>query len=225
MHKPSVIQEIISEAGLLPLFFHPDKETSKALLLAVYEAGVRAVEYTNRGPQALDNFSHLRAYADDLLPGLQLGIGTIKDAKAAKAFLKAGADFVISPGLEEAVGEITQKAHRLWIPGCMTVTEIMRAEAAGAKMIKLFPGNLLGPSFVSAIKEIFPGMQFMPTGGVELEKTNLEAWFGAGVVAVGMGSRLFRKDQVEAGNFAAIRFETKLALDYIKEIKHARKNR
>ena len=81
----------------------------------------------------------------------------------------------------------------LWVPGCMTPTEIIKAEHLGAKMVKLFPGNILGPAFLSAIKELFPNLFFMPTGGVDLDKENISGWFKAGVCAVGMGSKLISK--------------------------------
>ncbi|OZA63813.1 MAG: hypothetical protein B7X72_09815 [Sphingobacteriia bacterium 39-39-8] len=107
----------------------------------------------------------------------------------------------------------------LWVPGCMTPTEIIQAETMGARMIKLFPGNILGPGFLSAIKEIFPGLLFMPTGGVELDKDNIGAWFKAGVCAVGMGSKLITKQLLEEQNYQQIATDTVKALEIIKSIK------
>src|SRR5205085_7132898 len=126
---------------------------------------------------ALDNFYSLRKQADKKWPGLQLGIGTIKTKKQAKKFIEAGADFIICPTINEEVGEVVQDAKLLWIPGCMTATEIAVAESAGATLVKIFPGNILGPSYVSAIKDLFPDLLFMPTGGVEAEENNLKGWF------------------------------------------------
>jgi 2-dehydro-3-deoxyphosphogluconate aldolase/(4S)-4-hydroxy-2-oxoglutarate aldolase len=107
----------------------------------------------------------------------------------------------------------------LWVPGCMTPTEIIQAETMGARMIKLFPGNILGPGFLSAIKEIFPGLLFMPTGGVELDKDNIGGWFKAGVCAVGMGSKLITKQLLEAQNYEQIAIDTVKALEIVKSIK------
>ena len=209
----------IEEQGVLPLYFHPDATVSVEVLKALYAAGIRAVEYTNRGEEALENFKLLKETRDQELPELLLGIGTIKRKKEAKAFMKAGADFIIAPGMIEEVAETVLKEEMVWIPGCMTTTEIIRAEDAGAKLIKLFPGNLLGPSFVSAIKELFPGLKFMPTGGVEVSRDNLTGWFKSGVVAVGMGSKLITKEVLEKREYETLITKTKEAMALVKEVR------
>lgn len=209
----------IAEQGMLPLYFHADPSVSVEVLKALYAAGIRSVEYTNRGEAALENFKLLKETRDRELPELLLGIGTIKRKKDAKAFIKAGADFIIAPGMIEEVAETVHKEDMLWIPGCMTTTEIIRAEDAGAKLVKLFPGNLLGPSFVSAIKELFPGLYFMPTGGVEVNKENLTAWFKSGVVAVGMGSKLITKDILEKKDYEQLINKTKEAITLVQEVR------
>ncbi len=219
MDKRTAITETISKQRLLPLFFHADVQISMDVLKSLYGAGCRVIEYTNRGSEALKNFGQLRKICDAELEGMYLGAGTIKDASAASAFIQAGADFLVSPGLAEDVFDITYSEKILWIPGCMTVTEIMKAEQFGLQMVKLFPGSLLGASFVKAIKEIFPDMFFMPTGGVELEKENLAEWFHAGVGAVGMGSKLITKKILEKKDFAKLTALTKGALAIIESIK------
>ena len=153
---------------------------------ALYDAGIKTVEYTNRGENALSNFSVMKKMLDADLPGLHLGIGTIKNKEQAKQFIDAGADYIICPSMNEEVASITHDAGLLWIPGCMTATEIAAAENAGATLVKIFPGSLLGPGYIHAIKDLFPGLKFMPTGGVEAEKKNLQSWFASGVVAVGI---------------------------------------
>lgn len=212
----------IAEQGVLPLYFHPDATVSVEVLKALYAAGIRAVEYTNRGEAALDNFKLLKETRDKELPELLLGIGTIKRKKEAKAFIKAGADFIIAPGIIEEVAETVHKEEMVWIPGCMTTTEIIRAEDAGAKLIKLFPGNLLGPAFVSAIKELFPDLLFMPTGGVEVNKENLTGWFKAGVAAVGMGSKLITKEILEKKDYEQLINKTKEAIALVNEVRNAK---
>ncbi len=177
MSKKSEILKLIPEQGVLPLFFHKDVEVSKNVLKALYEAGVRTIEYTNRGEAALVNFKELVALRDAELPGLYLGIGTIKNAETAELFVAAGADYLISPGLIPEVAAVADKHGLLWVPGAMTPSEIIAAENLGASFVKLFPGNILGPGFVSAIKELFPKLLFMPTGGVELEEGNLKGLF------------------------------------------------
>src|SRR3981081_1043967 len=155
MDKKSQIMKLIPEQGLLPLFFYKDAEVSIEVLRALYSAGNRSVEYTNRGEAALNNFKKMRKVCDQELKGMWLGAGTIKNVDSAKAFIDAGADYLISPGLVKSVAKFADHHHMLWIPGCMTPSEIIRAEQRGAKMIKLFPGNLLGPAFLSPVKELF----------------------------------------------------------------------
>jgi 2-dehydro-3-deoxyphosphogluconate aldolase/(4S)-4-hydroxy-2-oxoglutarate aldolase len=177
------------------------------------------VEYTNRGSEALKNFEKLKEVSEQELPGMVLGAGTIKDAAMAGRFIGAGADFLVSPGLAEDVFDVAYSEKVLWVPGCMTATEIIKAEQFGLQLIKLFPGNLLGPSYVQAIREIFPGLLFMPTGGVEIQQANLKSWFDAGVCAVGMGSKLISKSVLESGDYRSISALTSEALDIIRAIR------
>lgn len=219
MEKKDFLLSIIPQQGILPLYYYKDTTVSIEVLKALYSAGIRAVEYTNRGESALQNFKALRKTCDTELKGMYLGIGTIKNAAMARTFIDAGTDYIICPGLVEEVAAEANKQNMLWIPGCMTPSEIIKAEALGARMIKIFPGNILGPGFVSAIKEIFPGLLFMPTGGVEPDKDNIAAWFNAGVCAVGMGSKLISRTLLEAKNYAQITAATKELLSIIHAIK------
>ena len=203
----------------MPLFYHDSAETSVEVLKVLYESGIKAVEYTNRGDNALDNFTAMRKVVDDEMPGMHLGAGTIKTDADAELYVAAGADFIVCPVLNVEVGIIVHKAGLLWIPGCMTMTEIIRAENLNAKLVKLFPGSLLGPSYVMVVKEIFPDLLVMPTGGVELEKENLQAWFKSGVCAVGMGSKLISKFVLKNEDYNEITKLTTIALDFIKDIK------
>ncbi len=219
MDKKTEILRLIPEQGVLPLFFYKDPEVSVEVLKALYSAGIRSVEYTNRGEAALNNFKKMRQVCDSELKGMYLGVGTIKNAKAAQDFIDAGADYIISPGLVEDAAKVADANNMLWVPGCMTPSEIIRAEQLGAKMVKLFPGNILGPSFLSAIKELFPNLLFMPTGGVEAEKENLSGWFKAGVCAVGMGSKLITKAALENKDYEGIKTSTIKSLQLIKEVR------
>lgn len=219
MDKKSEILKLIPEQGVLPLFFYKDTQVSIEVLKALYSAGIRSVEYTNRGEAALTNFREMRKVCDTELEGMYLGVGTIKNAETARAFIEAGADYIISPGLVEDAIKVAEENGLLWVPGCMTPTEIIRADQLGAKMVKLFPGNLLGPSFLSAIKELFPNLLFMPTGGVEVEKENLAGWFKAGVCAVGMGSKLITKSALENRDYEGIKTSTLKSLDLIREVR------
>lgn len=224
MDKRSEIIDTLTTQGLMPLFFNADEEVSKEVLKALYHSGVRIVEFTNRGEAALANFKILKALALSEMPGLFLGIGTIKNQHQANLFIDAGADFLVSPALAEDVFDAAYNSKTLWIPGCMTVTEILKAENFGLTLVKLFPGNVLGPAFVSAIKDLFPQMQFMPTGGVDTTAENISQWFSSGVCAVGMGSKLITSSFIESKNYEGITNNTKTVLDIIHTIKTVNKN-
>lgn len=219
MEKKEELLKRIPEQGILPLYFDKDEEVSIEVLRALYQAGIRMVEYTNRGEAALQNFKKMCEVRDKEFKDLYLGIGTIKNKQMAETYIKTGADFIVCPGLIEEVAHIADEHQMLWIPGCMTPSEIIRAENMGAKMIKLFPGNTLGPEFMSAIKALFPDLMFMPTGGVSLEKENIEGWFKAGVSAVGMGSKLVTKSLLQEKNYSKIQELTKQAIETVKEAK------
>jgi len=217
--KSAQVSEAIIAQGMLPLYFNPDETVSVDVLKAIYKAGVKAVEYTNRGEAALSNFRKLVAVRNEQMPGILLGVGTIKNMQQAKDYLEAGADFLVSPGFVPDVATYAVANDIFYAPGCMTPTEIIAAENAGIKFIKLFPGNLLGPEFLSGIKEIFPKLLFMPTGGVDTTRDNIEGWFKAGVCAVGMGSKLISKKLMETKDYAAIQKSTEEVIALIQSIK------
>lgn len=208
----------IKAQRMLPLFYHQDKDVSLKTIEALYKAGIRVIEFTNRGEQAFGVFEFIKKKAISEFPGLLLGIGTIKNAEAAKSFIGIGADYIICPSMNPDVAKVTHAAGLQWIPGCMTPTEIAAAELNGASLVKLFPGNLLGPGFVSAVKDLFPHLAFMPTGGVEAEESNLRAWFKAGVAVVGMGSKLVSKELVEGRKFDELEANTREAMAMIAKI-------
>ncbi|MFT3980595.1 MAG: bifunctional 4-hydroxy-2-oxoglutarate aldolase/2-dehydro-3-deoxy-phosphogluconate aldolase [Ferruginibacter sp.] len=218
MDKRTAIIKTLKEQRILPLYYHNDVAVCIALMQHLYKAGVRLIEFTNRGEHALENFKQMKAAAEQL-EGLYIGIGTIKDEFAAESFIEADADFLISPALAEEVYDAAYSNKILWIPGCMTPTEILKAETMGINLVKLFPGNVLGPGYVSAIKDLFPNMMFMPTGGVETSRENLSEWFASGVVAVGMGSKLITKQLLEEKNYEAIEKSTAEVLHTIQSIK------
>lgn len=217
IHSKHII-DAIKQQGLLPLFYHEDPSCCIQVVQALYDADIRVVEFTNRGSNALDNFKQLLAARQQQWPGMLLAIGTIKNAKEADAYLDAGADFIICPGTIREVAMQVQERGYLWVPGAATPTEIIQAEAWGASMVKLFPGNILGPSFVSAVKELFPAISFMPTGGVEKGVDNLQAWFKAGVAAVGVGSKLITKELLANRDFARIKEDTIQMMKTIQSI-------
>jgi len=219
MHTSKQITEAIIAQGILPLYFNSSEAISLEVLKAIYNAGIKAVEYTNRGEAALSNFKQMVALRNATMPGLLLGVGTIKNMQHATDYLAAGADFLVSPGFVPDVALHCVANDIFYAPGCMTPTEIIAAENAGITFIKLFPGDMLGPKFLTTVKDIFPKLLFMPTGGVDTTKESIEGWYKAGVCAVGMGSKLISKQLMEAKDYATIESETKKVLALIQSIK------
>jgi len=219
MNRIETVTKTIVDQGILPLYFNADETISLEVLRALYRAGIKAVEFTNRGEAAFRNFRKLVSLSKAEMPDLELGIGTIKNLSQAEMFFDAGADFMVSPGWVAEVADFTQKNGLFYAPGCMTPTEIIAAENTGIGFIKLFPGNLLGPEFLTSIRDIFPHLLFMPTGGVDITRENIESWFKAGVCAVGMGSKLISKKLMEAKDFTTIEAETKKVMEIIRSIK------
>ncbi len=214
-------QNNIVNQGILPLYFHKEAYISLEILRAVYSAGIKAVEYTNRGDAAFTNFKAMVALRDESMPDLMLGIGTIKNLTQAKMYREVGADFIVSPGLIPEVAGYCVENDIFHTPGCMTPSEIIAAENAGIGFIKLFPGNLLGPEFLSSIRDIFPKLMFMPTGGVDITHESIKSWFDSGVSAVGMGSKLITKTLMDNKDYSTIEEEIKKVLDIIKSIQKA----
>ncbi|WP_353125599.1 bifunctional 4-hydroxy-2-oxoglutarate aldolase/2-dehydro-3-deoxy-phosphogluconate aldolase [Parapedobacter pyrenivorans] len=184
---------------VLPVYYHDDIQTCTEVVNACYQGGIRVFEFVNRGDKAPENFAQLLAYQKKYWPDLLLGIGTIKTAAMAAAYTEIGAEFIVSPVVKEEIADITLKKHILWVPGCMTPTEISMAEDLGAPLVKLFPGDTLGAGFLKSIKPLFPTMRFMPTGGVNPTEESISGWFDAGVSAVGLGSKLFAKPEGATG--------------------------
>lgn len=216
--KLSVIQAM-KETGLVPVFYNSDVETSKKVLKACYDGGVRVFEFTNRGDFAQEVFGELVKNAVKELPGMIVGVGSVVDPSTAAMFIQLGANFVVGPLFNPAIAPVCNRRLIPYCPGCATPTEIGAAQEAGCDICKVFPGDVLGPAFVKGIKAPMPWSQIMVTGGVKPTKENLEAWFKAGVTCVGMGSNLFPKDVMAAGEWKKITELCAETLEIIKSLK------
>lgn len=213
------VATVMESTGLVPLFYHPDVELGKAVIKACYDGGARLLEFTNRGDFAHEVFRELHHYAIKELPEMILGVGSVTDAAAASLYLQLGANFVVTPVLREDIALVCNRKKVLWSPGCMTLTEIARAEELGAEIIKIFPGGQLGPSFVKDIKGPCPWTSIMPTGGVSPTEENLKGWFEAGVTCVGMGSKLIDSGTLKSRDFEGLTQRVKEAMDIIQKVR------
>ncbi len=194
--------EQLKKSPIVPVFFHSDLEYTQQIVSACYAGGLRFFEFTNRGETAFEVFNALKKFVQLHCPEMSLGIGTIYTAEDAERFLAAGADFVVQPVTTEAVGVVC-KAHGIpWMPGALTLNEVWSAWQMGATAVKIFPGNLVGPEYIRALRGPMPHIPLMVTGGVEPSPESIKEWLGAGIQAVGIGSQLFKGDF--SGNFPAL---------------------
>ncbi|GAB3985904.1 bifunctional 4-hydroxy-2-oxoglutarate aldolase/2-dehydro-3-deoxy-phosphogluconate aldolase [Spirosoma daeguense] len=191
------ILELVINHPIVPVFYHADADHAKSILQACYDGGLRVFEFTNRGDKALAVFTELAQYVQENCADMALGIGTILTPEDAVKFIDAGAAFVVQPVTTASVGEACRERNVPWMPAGSTLNEIYNATLLGANLVKVFPGNVVGPGFIKAIKGPMPSLKLMVTGGVEPNAESLNAWFKAGVTAVGIGSQLFSGDSAD----------------------------
>ena len=153
--------------------------------------------------------------------GFSLGVGSVKTDDEAKMFIDLGASFIVSPFLDKSIAKVCVKNNIPWIPGCGTLTEMMTAEKLGAEVVKLFPGGVFGPKFISSVLAPCPWLKIMPTGGITADFDNISKWFHAGAYCLGMGSKLISKEYLKDNDFDGLE---KHILQVMKKIEMAKKN-
>jgi 2-dehydro-3-deoxyphosphogluconate aldolase/(4S)-4-hydroxy-2-oxoglutarate aldolase len=202
--RVEVINEIL-RIGVVPVFYHADLEVAKKVVEACAAAGLRVIEFTNRGDNAWRVFSDLVTHFATADPGVILGVGSVVDAGTGALYISSGANFVVGPILNPELARVCNRRKVSYSPGCGSASEISQAEELGAEIVKIFPGDSVGgPKFVKSILGPMPWTRLMPTGGVDSTRESLEGWFKAGVAAVGIGSNLVRADWVNDGEFDKI---------------------
>lgn len=201
--KISVLSKI-GETGMVPVFYNSDVTTAERVVKACYDGGVRAFEFTNRGDFAQEVFGEVVKYAARECPEMAMGVGSVVDAPTAALYIQTGACFVVGPLFNPDVARICNRRLIPYTPGCGSVSEVGFAQEAGCDLCKIFPGETLTPKFVKAMLAPMPWTKLMVTGGVAPDEANIASWFEAGVYCVGMGSKLFPKDRVAAGDWQYI---------------------
>jgi 2-dehydro-3-deoxyphosphogluconate aldolase/(4S)-4-hydroxy-2-oxoglutarate aldolase len=200
--------EVINETlriGVVPVFYHPDLEVAKKVVEACARAGLRLIEFTNRGDNAWRVFSDVVLHFTSANPGVILGAGSVVEAGTGALYISSGANFVVGPVLNADLARVCNRHKVSYSPGCGSASEISQAEELGVEIVKIFPGDAVGgPKFVKSVLAPMPWTGIMPTGGVYSTQESIEAWFKAGVAAVGIGSNLVRADWVAAGEFDKI---------------------
>jgi 2-dehydro-3-deoxyphosphogluconate aldolase / (4S)-4-hydroxy-2-oxoglutarate aldolase len=181
------------DAGVLPLFYTPDADRALRITAALRDGGARVIEFTDRGPGAWGVFTALADRAARHDPQAILGAGSIRDAEAADRFIASGARFIVGPSFSPDVARLCNRRRIPYLPGCATPTEIVAAEESGVELVKLFPGDTLGPGFLKAIRGPLPDTQVVVTGGVQATEASIDEWIGAGAACLGFGSALVSK--------------------------------
>ena len=194
------ITDAIEREGIVAVIRIKEPEKLRAVIDAIADGGVRALEVTMTVPGAVELIRHL---APALPAGFVFGAGTVLDADTAARVIDAGAQFVVSPVFRQSVIEACHARGVPAMPGCFSPTEILDAWDAGADIVKVFPATALGPGFFKDVRGPLPQVKLMPTGGVTLD--NAGDWIRAGAVAVGVGTALLDAKAIAAGEYAVLR--------------------
>ncbi|WP_302537670.1 bifunctional 4-hydroxy-2-oxoglutarate aldolase/2-dehydro-3-deoxy-phosphogluconate aldolase [Clostridium saudiense] len=181
--------------GIVAVVRGKSHEEARGYMEACLRGGIKSLELTYTIPNVCELIKEYSSHTEALI-----GVGSVLNAKMASDAIEAGAKYVVSPGYSEEVDKVCKEMQVLYLPGCMTVSEIMKAMDAGNKMIKLFPGDVFGAKYVKAIKAPIPNVEIMPTGGVSVD--NIEEWFANGVSCVGVGSSLIKGSLEDIENTA-----------------------
>lgn len=203
----------IMDVGIVAVVRAENEEKAEKIAQACIEGGIPAIEVTFTVPRADRVIESLKSKftKDELI----VGAGTVLDSETARVAILAGAEYIVSPGFDLETAKLCNRYQIPYMPGCMTITEIIRAMEAGADVIKVFPGSAFGPDIIKAIKGPLPQAVLMPTGGVSLD--NVDQWIKNGCVAVGVGGELTAG--AKSGNYGLI---TETAKQFIEKIKQAR---
>lgn len=205
----------IKDCGLVAVVRAKDENEAERITEACIEGGVAAIELTFTVPKAHRLIEHMAdryAGSGDII----IGAGTVLDSETARIAILSGAQYVVSPHLDECILRLCARYRIACMPGVFTPTEAVRALENGADILKIFPGDIATPKFIKALHGPLPQAQMMPSGGVNLE--NAAEWIKAGAVALGAGGSL--TGTAKDGDFSAI---TEKAKRFIKIIKESRK--
>jgi 2-dehydro-3-deoxyphosphogluconate aldolase/(4S)-4-hydroxy-2-oxoglutarate aldolase len=208
------------DQGVIPVFYHPDAEVCKKVIQACADGGAPCIEFTNRGDFASHVFYEVTRHFAEADPRVIMGVGSIVGAPTAGIYIANGAKFVVGPILNADVAKVCNRRKIPYSPGCGSASEISYAEELGCEIVKVFPGSSVGgPDFVKAVMGPMPWTRIMPTGGVDPDEASVKTWFGAGIVAAGMGSKLITPDLLAAGDYAGITAKVRETVDLIKKVR------
>lgn len=189
----------IQSLGLMAVIRASGPQEVERIVEALVAGGVTGIEVTFTTPDALEAVEDL---ADQYGDRIVLGMGTLTRPEHARQAREVGAQFLVSPHIEEELARAMAETQLPYMMGALTPTEIVRAYRLGCRVVKVFPGSLVGPGYLKSLRGPYPEVAVMPTGGVNLD--NLADWMAAGAFAVGVGSGLFPHRWVQEGLYSKI---------------------
>jgi 2-dehydro-3-deoxyphosphogluconate aldolase/(4S)-4-hydroxy-2-oxoglutarate aldolase len=205
------------DLGLVPLFYNGETATAIEIASACAKGGARVIEFTNRGEMAYPVFTELARHFEKNDPSIILGVGSVLDAPTAALYMASGANFIVAPSFNPEVAKLCNRRKIAYLPGCMTETEISTAEEYGAEICKIFPGNVGGAEFISAVMAPCPWHRLLPTGGVDSTEESVTQWIKAGAAAVGMGSKLITAQVVKEKKWDDLTNKVAQNLSWVKK--------
>ncbi|TWH77781.1 bifunctional 2-keto-4-hydroxyglutarate aldolase/2-keto-3-deoxy-6-phosphogluconate aldolase [Sedimentibacter saalensis] len=207
MRKYEVLQRI-ENVGVVAVVRAENSQQAKNIALACMNGGIDSIEITFTVPGAQ---KVIEALTEEFGDTLLVGAGTVLDSETARIAILAGAKFIVSPAFDIDTARLCNRYQILYMPGCVSLTEMIKAMEAGADVIKVFPGSLVGPEYIKAVKGPLPQAVLMPTGGVSLD--NVDQWIKNGCIAVGVGGNLTKGSSEEM---------TKSAKEFVDKVKSVR---
>ena len=210
----------INENKVVPVFYNSDVDISINVMKSLNKGGIKILEFTNRGDFALEVFNELEKYCQKNLPDMILGAGSISDETMANMYISSGSNFIVGPLTNENVAVACNRKKIPYMPGCLTPSEISKAEELGCDVVKVFPADSVdGASFIKSVLAPMPWSWIMPTGGVDMEEEGLKNWLDSGVFSVGMGSKLFTSEIIQNKDWGLLESQCKKLVETINRIK------
>lgn len=199
----------IERTGVVAILRRPPGDIVQ-IAKALVEGGVKVIEVTADTPGVMEMIGRLKEEVEDAV----VGVGTVLDAETARLAILSGAEFIVCPTLSADVIAVGTRYDKLVLPGTFTPTEMLHAYELGAPAVKVFPASILGADFIKHVRGPLPQIPMVPTGGIDLN--NAGSFIAAGAVAVGLGSSLVKKYEVEKGNYEAISERSRQAVDVVR---------